>query len=198
MKSMSSTRAQRTTRIGGAAFGATIALLLLPNAARAQGTLAAGPRATTAPEGARRTDKGPVLATRGIRMPLLILAHRVDLGLTTEQAVRVAAIAVRLDSAVTPLEAEIDTLTLHGDATDWQRVSEEQGAALREQSRRRSTLVATVRDQLQQSRTAALAALTDTQQRAATALEDAQLRAEAERLRAVRAGGGWKGVNARP
>jgi hypothetical protein len=76
-------------------------------------------------------------------------------------------------------------------------VTDEQGAILRAQVRKRSALVAAVHDELLLARTQALEALTETQQRAAIELETAQRREEAERMRGTK-GGGWNGVNQRP
>ena len=178
------------TLIAAASLGA-----VAPRAAQAQGSLAVGAHATTP------TDDAPTRATsataRAPRLTTLLLAHRFDLGLTETQVARVMAVAARSDLVVTPLEAEIDSLALRGDATDWARVTDEQGAILRDQVRKRSALVAAVHDELMLARTQALDALTETQQRAAIELETAQRREAAERMRGTK-GGGWNGVNQRP
>ena len=165
-----------------------------PTALRAQGSLAAGAHVATAPVAPPRTAAP---AARALRLAPLLLAHRVDLGIDAVQATRLAAIANRLDLVVSPLEAEIDSLTLRGDAIDWSRVDAAQGAILRDQTRKRSALVAAVHDELMLARTQTLDVLTETQQRAAAELEAAQRKADMERLRMAR-GGGWNGVNQVP
>jgi hypothetical protein len=180
------------TLIAGASLGA-----VAPRAARAQGSLAVGAHAAgTADDASTRVAAGPI-APRAPRLTTLLIAHRMDLGLTDAQVTRLSAVAARTDLVVSPLEAEIDSLALRGDATDWARVTDEQGAILRAQVRKRSALVAAVHDELMLARAQALDALTETQQRAAVELEVAERKAEAERLRVTR-GGGWNGVNQRP
>jgi hypothetical protein len=186
----------RSTLVSATLIAAASLRAIVPRAVQAQGSLAVGAHAAAPTDDAAPRATSPS-ATRAPRLTTLLLAHRGDLGLTDAQVTLVMAVAARSDLVVTPLEAEIDSLALRGGATDWARVTDEQGAILRAQVRKRSALVAAVHDELMLARAQALDALTETQQRAAVELEVAERRAEAGRLRVTR-GGGWNGVNQRP
>ncbi|GLC23897.1 hypothetical protein [Roseisolibacter agri] len=170
------------------------ALVLAARTATAQGGVgvalgAVAPVARQQPSVVAGEDR---LANAEDEVPLavLVLAHRVALGLTAPQLAQVGALAAHLDSVLPPLDAEIGALRVRATVDDWRLVDATRAAALREQARRRGALVAARHDARQEARTATLALLTAPQRDSALAIEAATRRSADDRLRRTR-GGGW-------
>jgi len=184
-------------------------LLAVAVAAAVAGTFAARPAAAQGawPVGAGATRTPPrdwpeerIASTRrtgadAVDALALLLAERTSLGLTTTQAVRVALVKARRDSVTRPLRATVDSLGVVGDATAWERLTDEQRVVLRGQMQLRSRTLLALREADQAARAAAYAELTETQQRQADSLEAAARRAAEDSLPTGRAGrlGGFTG-----